>query len=232
MMWCRAMTHIGLQWTDAITGEYRQEHLPLPLIIGRAPGCDLMLNDPLVSLRHALIHVEQGRIRVVDLGSQNGIWLDGQHLDHASLSNDTQFVIGSTAFTVNLVEPVFAEQPLLCFKAEGSDNQFNLAVRGQGWITHLAAPQDNNLLIVASTANISLYDTHNLTRYATLPIKYPTKKLASRNGSGIVVSEAENGIKWEYLGHADIPPIFIQSPVPTDVTEVLQIPVRIYVKAS
>src|SRR3954468_526251 len=44
------------------------------LIVGRAPDCDIVLDDPTVSPRHAMIDEHHN---VTDLGSTNGTWIDG-----------------------------------------------------------------------------------------------------------------------------------------------------------
>jgi S-DNA-T family DNA segregation ATPase FtsK/SpoIIIE len=50
------------------------------LTIGRAPGCDLVLTDPDVSRRHALLEVTAAAIVLTDLDSTNGTVVDGRHL--------------------------------------------------------------------------------------------------------------------------------------------------------
>lgn len=47
------------------------------LRIGRAPDCDLVLDHPSVSRRHAELRREHGAWRVRDLGSKNGTYVDG-----------------------------------------------------------------------------------------------------------------------------------------------------------
>lgn len=47
-------------------------------LVGRAAGCDLVLDDPGVSRRHAVLHVGPQGLRLHDLGSANGTVLDGR----------------------------------------------------------------------------------------------------------------------------------------------------------
>jgi hypothetical protein len=48
------------------------------VIVGRAPGADLMLDHPAVSRRHAYLQVLDGRLFAVDLASRTGThWTDG-----------------------------------------------------------------------------------------------------------------------------------------------------------
>lgn len=57
---------------------------PGQLIIGRATECDLMLQDPGISRKHAqLLVTHQNTITVEDLGSGNGTFLDGAEVTEA-----------------------------------------------------------------------------------------------------------------------------------------------------
>ena len=49
--------------------------------LGRAPGCDVLLDDPTVSSRHAVLSPRGGRLLVDDLGSRNGTLLNGRRLN-------------------------------------------------------------------------------------------------------------------------------------------------------
>ena len=50
-------------------------------VIGRGADCQLALDDALVSRRHAMLTVEEDRIHVEDLGSRNGVKLNGQKIE-------------------------------------------------------------------------------------------------------------------------------------------------------
>jgi pSer/pThr/pTyr-binding forkhead associated (FHA) protein len=47
-------------------------------IIGRAPGCDLLLDDPLVSRNHARVLASEIGTGIEDLGSANGLYVNGR----------------------------------------------------------------------------------------------------------------------------------------------------------
>ena len=54
----------------------------VPLIVGRAPTCDLHVFDPTISRRHAeLRRAESGDWEIADLGSTNGIKVNGRRVD-------------------------------------------------------------------------------------------------------------------------------------------------------
>lgn len=65
-------------------------------VVGRSPSCDLALDDPLVSRRHACIRVEAEATTIADLGSRNGTLLNGEPLfDDHPLRNRDRIGIGN-----------------------------------------------------------------------------------------------------------------------------------------
>jgi Protein of unknown function (DUF3662)/FHA domain len=63
-------------------------------VIGRASECDLRLEDPGVSRRHAEIRYSDGRTGVVDLGSTNGISVNGKPTERVELKDGDRIDIG------------------------------------------------------------------------------------------------------------------------------------------
>lgn len=53
---------------------------PGEFFIGRSDECQLMLDDPLVSRKHAVLRVTQRGVLVADLGSRNGVLVNGQRV--------------------------------------------------------------------------------------------------------------------------------------------------------
>ena len=64
-----------------VVGEDQMVTRPLPakgeLVLGRDPDCDLPLANERISRRHARLLVDQGLVRIEDIGSTNGIKLGG-----------------------------------------------------------------------------------------------------------------------------------------------------------
>jgi pSer/pThr/pTyr-binding forkhead associated (FHA) protein len=54
-------------------------------IVGRGDGCQLILDDPLVSRRHACFVVDDREITVKDLGSTNGVLVNGTRVDEMQI---------------------------------------------------------------------------------------------------------------------------------------------------
>ena len=67
-----------------------------PLVIGRLPDCDVTLNDPNVSRRHAEIVLEDGVAVLTDLGSTNGTRVNGAPARTVRLQHGDEVYIGSS----------------------------------------------------------------------------------------------------------------------------------------
>lgn len=56
----------------------RERRLVGDALIGRGPACDIQLDDPLVSRRHARVLGTEIGIGIEDLGSSNGVYINGK----------------------------------------------------------------------------------------------------------------------------------------------------------
>jgi hypothetical protein len=66
-------------------------------VLGRANECELRLDDPGVSRRHAEIRVNGGEAEIIDLGSTNGIRVNGKAVPSARLLDGDRIDVGSTS---------------------------------------------------------------------------------------------------------------------------------------
>jgi hypothetical protein len=73
------------------------------LVLGRSTEADVRVDDPGVSRRHAEIRVGNPSM-VLDLGSTNGIVVDGQHTTRATLRDGSRIVVGSTTIVYRQAE--------------------------------------------------------------------------------------------------------------------------------
>jgi hypothetical protein len=68
-------------------------------VVGRSRECDIRLTDPNVSRKHAELRNENGAYWVIDLGSTNGLEVNGRRVQRAKLANGDVIAMGSTELT-------------------------------------------------------------------------------------------------------------------------------------
>lgn len=73
--------------------------------VGRDPACDVRIDNPLLSRKHARVFREEGRFYVEDLGSTNGVFLGGQKVQRAEVKDGDIFRIDKFAFHLKVAEP-------------------------------------------------------------------------------------------------------------------------------
>ena len=75
-------------------------------VIGRDPRCDIVLAEESASRRHAKIQRgEGGYFEIVDLGSRNGIIVDGERVERMTLLDGDSFTVGDTDMKI-IVGPI------------------------------------------------------------------------------------------------------------------------------
>ena len=82
----------------------RHSITPAGLVIGRGSEADLRINDPGVSRRHVEFTVAGEDISVRDLGSTNGMTVDGHRVTRVSVRDGAVVKIGNTTLTVRVEE--------------------------------------------------------------------------------------------------------------------------------
>ena len=71
-------------------------------LVGRDPGCDVVVPDGSVSRRHAKIQRRGEGFTVVDQGSANGTFIDSQRVAEVTLKNGQELRFGAVSFTVEI----------------------------------------------------------------------------------------------------------------------------------
>lgn len=71
-------------------------------VIGRSRDCDVVVSDPNVSRRHAEMHLDERGWTIVDLGSTNGIKVNGRRTDQAVLRDGDRITLGLTDLSFEL----------------------------------------------------------------------------------------------------------------------------------
>ena len=62
--------------------------------IGRSLSAHVRFDDPTVSRRHALVYCEQGGARILDDRSLNGVFRNGERIEHAELEDGDEIGVG------------------------------------------------------------------------------------------------------------------------------------------
>jgi DNA-binding NtrC family response regulator len=79
---------------------------PCPILLGQSPACEMRLTDREVSRRHAALEVAGSRLRVRDLASTNGTFVEGVLVFDAVMFPGESMRIGSTVLRLErLSEP-------------------------------------------------------------------------------------------------------------------------------
>jgi len=84
-------------------GNTRGFRLPSTVtVIGRRQESDLCIPLMVVSRRHCELNVEMGRLKIRDLGSRNGTYVNGQRVDQAEVGPGDKIKIGPVTFGVQI----------------------------------------------------------------------------------------------------------------------------------
>ena len=101
-----------------------QKTFPLPsevTVIGRRQDCDLCIPLMLVSRRHCEVDKEMDAIKLRDLGSRNGTFLNGTRVDETEINPGDYIQIGPVTFAfqidgkpenINTPDPSMIKPPL------------------------------------------------------------------------------------------------------------------------
>lgn len=72
----------------------------MPLTVGRGEKADLRLDYPGVSRVHCRLEAVGSLVRLSDIGSKNGVRLNGKRIDHEDLSDGDEIQIGTISVRV------------------------------------------------------------------------------------------------------------------------------------
>ena len=83
-----------------------------PITIGRAPDNDIRIDNLAVSDHHARIYSENGRLRIEDLNSLNGISLNRYPIKKEALNSGDEISVGKHLIVVDMEHDAFASYGL------------------------------------------------------------------------------------------------------------------------
>jgi predicted component of type VI protein secretion system len=68
------------------------------VLIGRHPECDVRIDRPQISRRHCCVALAYDRLMIRDLGSRNGVRVNGRVVEEAPLTPGDEVAIGPILF--------------------------------------------------------------------------------------------------------------------------------------
>ena len=74
-----------------------------PFVLGRSSSCDHQVFHPMVSRKHCELKREKGRVRIEDLHSSNGTYINGQRVkEEVTLRDGDEINLGCVSYRVTL----------------------------------------------------------------------------------------------------------------------------------
>ena len=93
-----------------ISGKYQGGEFPIPddgeLIIGRASDLDLVLVEDMVSRKHAKLTATDGALSIMDLGSTNGTFVNGERSQDSVAKDGDVIRLGDTELEIHIEKVV------------------------------------------------------------------------------------------------------------------------------
>jgi hypothetical protein len=83
----------------------RHQLAPGDTVVGRAPICDLQIDDPSISRRHVRFRVHGDHCALTDLGGRNGTFVNGEQVTEAELRPGDAVVLGRFPLRVDRAAP-------------------------------------------------------------------------------------------------------------------------------
>lgn len=81
-------------------------------VVGRDEACELTLDDARLSRRHAVLEPEpDGSVKLRDLGSSNGTYVNGKRVESTVLKGNEQIQLGNTVLVSSCEEPAQGRSP-------------------------------------------------------------------------------------------------------------------------
>jgi pSer/pThr/pTyr-binding forkhead associated (FHA) protein len=104
------MTETAIRASDVLIEVNGMRHPlnPPGVVIGRGSEAELRINDPGISRKHAQLSVTIGdrgtEVTVHDLGSTNGVILNGQRVSDSQVRDGSHIQLGNTEIVVRITE--------------------------------------------------------------------------------------------------------------------------------
>jgi hypothetical protein len=100
----------------------RHELMPGETVVGRAPVCDVSIDDPSISRRHIQLRVHGGQCHLTDLGGRNGTFLNGEEVTESEVHAGDTIVLGRFPIRIEYAgrDPVVLSDRHVFIEGDGS----------------------------------------------------------------------------------------------------------------
>jgi EAL domain-containing protein (putative c-di-GMP-specific phosphodiesterase class I) len=148
---------------------------PLPFRVGRLPGLNLTLSSDSVSKEHAELVLENGQLRVLDLGSRNGTFVNSERVEKAPLREGDILHIAQVEFRLGRQEIEAADEhglepPTVSLGTSQLPQQF---VEGERELAELLENRQVNVLfqplVALPSGSLAGYEALGRGRHPRLP---------------------------------------------------------------
>jgi serine/threonine protein kinase len=162
-----------------LTGSHQGRQVNIgaqPVIVGRDADCGIVIDEPLISRKHAQVSFANGVFTVEDLGSAHGTYVNGMRAYQERVPPGTQFTIGNVtlavmsgaaaparqaapAAAVAAPPPRVAQvQPASASGLEGYDIKEKIKEGGQVIVHRAVSKSDGRIVVIKFLSTVS-YDT-------------------------------------------------------------------------
>jgi len=98
-----------------LVGDSVMETIEVPqgeLVIGRETDCQLQRDSPFISRHHCVLLLDEDMLRIRDLGSKNGTFVNGRRIAGAEtvLQDGDLVSVGEIVFEVSLVQQMLGQR--------------------------------------------------------------------------------------------------------------------------
>lgn len=191
-----------------ISGKYQGSEFPLeegqPVHIGRSSDSDLVLVEDMVSRNHARLLVTDDVVRLEDLGSTNGSFVNGERVSEAVLQDGDRVLFGTSIIKlirsakaaaedtgVSYANPVVPESATTSRPTSGAAPNVTMAGAMSGMLEEVSLPdllqlfstsrKSGSLRLIQETDRASVYLRDGRVIYAEIEgVELPPDKAAYR----------------------------------------------------